>query len=78
MIRVRSTIQVWNILQEEPYFPAFKRSQLYIKLLAELDLLKDGNKSDDGLSQDEDGASSKSSSLHAVSLQHFLNSCIEV
>ena len=29
------------MLQEDPYFPAFKRSQLYIKLLAELDLLKD-------------------------------------
>ena len=33
--------QVWDKLQEDKYFPAFKRSQLYIKLLAELDLLKD-------------------------------------
>ena len=29
------------MLQEEPYFPSFKKSRLYIKLLAELDLLRD-------------------------------------
>ena len=41
------------MLQEDCFFPAFKRSQLYIKLLDELDLLKDGNKSDDSLNLDE-------------------------
>jgi len=33
---------VWDLLQEDPrYFDAFKKSKLYIKLLAELDLLQD-------------------------------------
>jgi hypothetical protein len=36
--------QVWDILQNEPkYYPAFSKSQLYIKLLAELDLLREGS-----------------------------------
>lgn len=30
-------------MQEDQYFPTFKKSQNYIKLLAELDLLKEGN-----------------------------------
>lgn len=30
-------------MQDEQFFPAFKKSQNYIKLLAELDLLKEGN-----------------------------------
>lgn len=38
-------------MQEDKYFPGFKRSQLYIKLLAELDLLKDGHK-EDGLADE--------------------------
>jgi len=33
---------VWDELQEDPrYFESFKKSKLYIKLLAELDLLQD-------------------------------------
>ena len=33
---------MWDLLQEDPrYFDAFKKSKLYIKLLAELDLLQD-------------------------------------
>jgi len=33
---------VWDELQEDPrYFEAFKKSKMYIKLLAELDLLQD-------------------------------------
>ncbi|GIY85125.1 sorting nexin-13 [Caerostris darwini] len=36
-------LKVYEIMQEEHYFPTFKRSQNYIKLLAELDLLKEGN-----------------------------------
>ncbi|GFR13638.1 sorting nexin-13 [Trichonephila clavata] len=35
--------KVYEIMQEDQYFPAFKKSQNYIKLLAELDLLKEGN-----------------------------------
>ncbi|XP_042901094.1 sorting nexin-13 isoform X2 [Parasteatoda tepidariorum] len=35
--------KVYEIMQDEQYFPAFKNSQSYIKLLAELDLLKEGN-----------------------------------
>lgn len=30
-------------MQEAQFFPTFKKSQNYIKLLAELDLLKEGN-----------------------------------
>ena len=46
-------------MQEDPrYFPAFRKSQIYIRLLAELDLLKDGNKSDDGLENDREGSES--------------------
>ena len=33
--------QALDVLQEERFFPAFKKSPLYIKCLAELDLLKD-------------------------------------
>ena len=34
--------QVWSLLQEEEiYYPAFRKSQLYVKLLIELDLLKE-------------------------------------
>ncbi|CAL1272545.1 unnamed protein product [Larinioides sclopetarius] len=36
-------MKVYEIMQEEQFFPAFKKSQNYIKLLAELDLLKEGN-----------------------------------
>ncbi|XP_014677550.1 PREDICTED: sorting nexin-13-like, partial [Priapulus caudatus] len=51
--------RVYDALQEDRFFPAFRRSQIYVKLLAELDLLKDaGNKSDD-----EDDSSSRGSSL---------------
>ena len=33
---------MWNILQDDAhYFAAFKKSKMYIKLLAELDLLQD-------------------------------------
>jgi len=32
---------VWDELQSDRYFEAFKKSKLYIKLLAELDLLQD-------------------------------------
>jgi len=40
---INPLLQVWDILQDNPkYFPAFRKSQLYIKLLAELDLLKEG------------------------------------
>lgn len=36
--------QVWDLLQDDPkYFASFKRSQLYIKLLMELDLIQDGH-----------------------------------
>ena len=45
--------RVWDMLQEEQFFPSFKRSQLYIKLLAELDLLRDQSKSDESLNNDE-------------------------
>ncbi|XP_054724654.1 sorting nexin-13-like [Uloborus diversus] len=38
-----SQMKVYEIMQEEQFFPAFKKSQNYIKLLAELDLLKEGN-----------------------------------
>jgi len=42
-------------LQEDKrFFPAFKKSQLYIKLLAELDLLKETSSlKDDGIIIDE-------------------------
>ena len=45
--------RVCDLLQEEQFFPTFKRSQLYIKLLAELDLLKDQSKGDEPLTQEE-------------------------
>lgn len=36
-------LQVYDLMQEAQFFPTFKKSQNYIKLLAELDLLKEGN-----------------------------------
>lgn len=63
--------RVWDILQNDPkYYPAFRKSQLYIKLLAELDLLKDSSAKgdDDSSSMDADNASvSSHSSSRAVS-----------
>ncbi|KAG8194863.1 hypothetical protein JTE90_017295 [Oedothorax gibbosus] len=35
--------KVYDLMQEAQFFPTFKKSQNYIKLLAELDLLKEGN-----------------------------------
>lgn len=36
--------RIWEILQNDPkYFAAFKKSQFYIKLLMELDLIQDGS-----------------------------------
>ncbi|XP_064647759.1 sorting nexin-13-like isoform X2 [Lineus longissimus] len=59
--------RVADILQEDKYFLAFQKSQMYIKLLAELDLLQDGNRSDteDFGTTDDESLSSKTSSLHA-------------
>ena len=34
-------LQVFNLLEEDRYLPAFKLSPTYVKCLAELDLLKD-------------------------------------
>lgn len=44
-------LKVWIMMHEDPmYFPAFTKSQLYIKLLAELDLLHNPtDKPDDAL-----------------------------
>ncbi|KAK2144441.1 hypothetical protein LSH36_757g01003 [Paralvinella palmiformis] len=58
------------IQENGKYFPAFRKSQLYIKLLAELDLLcgkESCQKLDDGLMSEDDAisSSSKSSSLQA-------------
>ena len=52
-------MEVLEMLQEDPrLFPAFKKSPLYVKLLAELDLLQPelvspGLKSEDALSLEE-------------------------
>ena len=57
---------MYDVLQEERFYTAFTKSQLYIKLLAELDLLKDGSKSDDGDGGGltDDGTSSLKVLLH--------------
>ena len=43
------------MLQEEKYFPSFKKSRLYIKLLAELDLLRDNSLKETESNGIEDG-----------------------
>ncbi len=43
------------MLQEEKYFPSFKKSRLYIKLLAELDLLRENSLKDPESNGVEDG-----------------------
>ena len=51
---VISFFQVLELLQDDAsFFPAFKQSQLYIRLLAELDLLKESVTDQDGLITDE-------------------------
>ena len=45
-------------MKEDPkLFPAFRKSQLYIKLLAELDLLKLDSKEEGGMTAEEGGYS---------------------
>ncbi|KAK2174391.1 hypothetical protein NP493_802g01012 [Ridgeia piscesae] len=64
--------RVWDILQDNPkYFPAFRKSQLYIKLLAELDLLKEGATRLDDCDNDSD---SSRSSDHRGSAEDLLSS----
>ncbi|ELT94954.1 hypothetical protein CAPTEDRAFT_222037 [Capitella teleta] len=57
--------KVWDILQNDPkYFPAFCKSQLYIKLLAELDLLREGSSGENMSGGDTaSGSSSRAQSV---------------
>lgn len=67
--------RVLDLLQDDPqFFPAFKQSQLYIKLLAELDLLKDSVQGQDCLGADDDDMSEASSDLRE-STENLASSC---
>lgn len=63
--------QVWELLQEDPkYFASFKRSQLYIKLLMELDLIQDGHSKQDETHSFDDGK------FYPKFLDRFLDDCL--
>lgn len=55
--------KVYDIMQDEPYFPTFMKTSSYIKLLAELDLLKDIGKSDDESASNKSGGKCPSEDL---------------
>ncbi|XP_070564761.1 sorting nexin-13-like [Ptychodera flava] len=69
--------KVYEILQGEPFFPAFKQTSLYVKCLAELDLLKDESpKIDDRRMSLHSADSSPSNSLQG-STEDLLSSSLE-
>lgn len=69
-------MRVWELLQEDPkYFASFKRSQLYIKLLMELDLIQDGHsKPDETHSFDDDAVASSKMPHPQESLEDMTSS----
>ncbi|CAH1788286.1 unnamed protein product [Owenia fusiformis] len=66
--------QVYHLLQENKFYGAFKKSSSYIKLLAELDLLRDVPSDDESSIPDDETMSSPSSSNHA-STEDLSNNC---
>lgn len=65
--------QVYEMmLRDERYYPSFKQSPLYVRMLAELDMLKEPSYrgSDDGDGESFNG--SPTGSINLVSLLHFL------
>uniref|UniRef100_A0A8C2X7F8 Sorting nexin 13 n=1 Tax=Cyclopterus lumpus TaxID=8103 RepID=A0A8C2X7F8_CYCLU len=60
------------MLRDERYYPSFKQSPLYVRMLAELDMLKEPSYrgSDDGDGESFNG--SPTGSINLVSLLHFL------
>lgn len=60
------------MLHDERYYPSFKQSPLYVRMLAELDMLKEPSYrgSDDGEGESFNGSPTGSISL--VSHPHFL------
>lgn len=65
--------QVYDMmLHDERYYPSFKQSPLYVRMLAELDMLKEPSYrgSDDGEGESFNG--SPTGSINLVSLLYFL------
>lgn len=65
--------QVYDMmLRDERYYPSFKQSPLYVRMLAELDMLKEPSYrgSDDGDGESFNG--SPTGSINLVRLLHFL------
>lgn len=65
--------QVYDMmLRDERYYPSFKQSPLYVRMLAELDMLKEPSYrgSDDGDGESFNG--SPTGSINLVGLLHFL------
>lgn len=60
------------MLRDERYYPSFKQSPLYVRMLAELDMLKEPSYrgSDDGDGESFNG--SPTGSINLVRLLHFL------
>lgn len=70
---LRILLQVYDLmLHDERYYPSFKQSPLYVRMLAELDMLKEPSYrgSDDGEGESFNGSPTGSISL--VSHLHFL------
>lgn len=66
--------QVYDMmLRDERYYPSFKQSPLYVRMLAELDMLKEPSYrgSDDGDGESFNG--SPTGSINLVSLLRFLS-----
>lgn len=66
--------QVYDMmLRDERYYPSFKQSPLYVRMLAELDMLKEPSYrgSDDGEGESFNG--SPTGSINLVSFDHFLS-----
>lgn len=61
------------MLRDERYYPSFKQSPLYVRMLAELDMLKEPSYrgSDDGEGESFNG--SPTGSINLVSFDHFLS-----
>lgn len=68
-------LQVYDMmLRDERYYPSFKQSPLYVRMLAELDMLKEPSYrgSDDGDGESFNG--SPTGSINLVRPPHFLSS----
>ncbi len=67
--------KVWDMLQEDKYFPSFKKSRLYIKLLAELDLLRENSLKETESNGLEDGTFPGKGFRTALLMFFFLDIC---